>query len=166
MVPGYTRSIQVYQVPDLPLVRADEVTVNTHTLLATDQPVIVSFIYTSCGAVCPVLSATLAQARQYLGADAARVRILSISIDPAYDTPARLRAYGRQFHADGDWRFYTGDPAAIVTLQRAFDAYRGDKTNHTGLTLLRPAGQTHWVRLEGFTSARELVAELRRPPES
>ena len=166
IVPGYTRSIQDYRVPDLTLLRDDGVTVSAHELFDTEQPVIVSFIYTSCSAICPVLTATLAQARKRLGLDAEHVRIVSVSIDPDYDTPARLRAYAEQFQASGDWRFYTGNRAAIVALQKAFDAYRGDKNNHTGLALLRPAGQARWVRLEGFTSAVQLVAELRRPPES
>lgn len=161
---GMTRSIQTYQIPDLQLVRADGVTVAMAGEFATDQPVIVSFIFTSCSAICPVLTATLAQTRQRLGPDAARVRIVSVSIDPEHDTPARLRAYARQFQADGDWHFYTGPRAAIVALQKAFNAYRGDKNNHAALALIRPAGQSHWVRLEGFASAAQLEAEIRRPP--
>jgi protein SCO1/2 len=164
--PGYTRSVQDYRVPALTLTRDDGATVAATELFATDRPVVVSFIFTSCGAICPVLTSTLAQARKQLGADAGRVRIVSVSIDPEHDTPARLREYARQFQASGDWRFYTGSRSAVVAFQRAFDAYRGDKSNHTPLVLIRPPGQSRWVRLDGFTSAAELVSELHRPLDS
>jgi protein SCO1/2 len=164
VVADYTRSVRDYRVPELELVRADGATVVTSELFATDRPVVVSFIFTSCTPVCPVLTATLAQARQRLGTGAGRVRMLSVSIDPEHDTPARLREYARQFQAGGDWQFFTGSRAAIVALQKAFDAYRGDKNQHAALALVRPAGRSQWARLEGFTGAEALVAEIQRRP--
>lgn len=166
VVAGYTRTVQDYRVPDVTLLREDGVAVPASGLFETDRAVVVSFIFTSCSAICPVLTATLAQTRKQLGQEADRVRIVSVSIDPEYDTPARLRDYARQFQAGGDWHFFTGERAAIVALQSAFNTYRGDKNNHVAVALLRPAGQSRWVRLEGFTSANELVAEIRRRPES
>lgn len=160
--PGYTRSVQDYPVPDLKLIRDDGVTVAVPSLFLTDQPVVVSFIYTSCTAICPVLTSTIAQARKRLGPDAEHVRIVSVSIDPDYDTPARLRDYAHQFQAGGEWRFFTGDRAAIIEMQKAFNAYRGDKNDHAALALVRPAGQSHWIRLEGFTSAEVLMNEIKR----
>ncbi len=166
VTPAYARSIQDYRIPDLKLVRDDGITVAMPSVFATDRSVIVSFIFTSCSAICPVLSATLAQTRQRLGPDADRLRIVSVSVDPEHDTPPRLREYARQFQVSGDWRFYTGQSAAVIAMQKAFNAYRGDKNNHAALVLIRPGGQSRWVRLEGFASAAELVAEIRRPPES
>jgi protein SCO1 len=166
LIPGYARSIQDYRIPDLKLLRDDGVAVAMPGLFATDRPVVVSFIFTSCSAICPVLTATLAQTRQRLGPDAERLRIISVSIDPEHDTPARLREYARQFQAGGDWRFYTGERAAIVALQKAFNAYRGDKNNHAALALIRPAGQSRWVRVEGFANAADLATEIKRPPET
>lgn len=160
VAPGFTRSVQTYQIPDLQLVRDDGVSVSSARLFDTQQTVIVSFIFTSCTAVCPVLTATLTQTRKHLGAAADRVRIVSVSIDPDYDTPARLSAYAKQHKASGDWRFFTGNQEAIVTLQKAFNAFRGDKNNHVPLALIRPAGKRYWVRYEGFTSATVLANEI------
>ena len=162
--PGYTRSVQDYRAPDLKLIRDDGVSVAVPSLLNTARPVVVRFIYTSCTAICPLLTATIAQARKNLGPDAERVRIVSVTIDPDYDTPARLRDYARQFQAGGEWRFFTGDRATIVAMQKAFNSYRGDKNDHAPLTLVRPAGQSRWVRLEGFTSAEVLATEIKRKP--
>ena len=161
--PGYQRSVHDYNVPDVDVIDAGGVAVSSASLFATEKTVVVSFIFTSCTAICPILTATLTQTHQLLGPEAQHVRIVSISIDPDYDTPERLRDYARRFDAQGDWNFLTGERTALRELQRAFDADRGDKNNHQPLTLIRRAGQKQWVRLDGFTSAAELASEIQRP---
>ena len=46
-------------------------------------------------------------------------------------------------------------------MQRAFDAYRGDKMNHTPVTYLRARPGSRWVRLDGFATPDELEREVR-----
>jgi protein SCO1/2 len=94
-----------------------------------------------------------------LGAGRASVHLMSISIDPEQDTPARLRTYARQFHACKSWNHYSGTMGAVTAVQRAFNAYRGDKMSHVPLTLLRAAPDAPWVRFDGFARADELMAE-------
>ena len=100
-----------------------------------------------------------AQFQAKLGGDAAKVQLVSFSIDPEEDTPARLVEYAKKFHAGANWNHYTGTLGASVAVQRAFDAYRGDKMNHGPLTLMRAAHSTTWVRLDGFASADDLMME-------
>ena len=164
--PGFQRSVHDYDIPDVAVVDAGGSLVRSANLFDSHKTVVVSFIFTSCTAVCPILTATLAQARQRLGNAAEDVLMVSISIDPEYDTPARLRDYARRFGAQGDWRFLTGERHDIRELQRAFDADRGDKNNHQPLALIRHAGQKPWMRLDGFTSAAELVGEIMRVSEA
>ena len=156
----YQRSVHEYHVPDVAVVDASGAALTSTSVFDTDKTLVVSFIFTSCTAICPILTSTLTQTRQRLGPDAAHVRIVSISIDPDYDTAARLRDYAQRFNAQGDWRFLTGEQSAIRTLQRAFEADRGDKNSHQPLALIRHAGQQQWVRLDGFTSADELAHEI------
>jgi protein SCO1 len=89
------------------------------------------------------------------------VHLVSISIDPEHDTPARLSQYAKQFGAGPDWNFYTGTHAASIAAQRAFNVYRGDKMNHGPVTLVRTAAGRPWVRLDGFATPDQLLAELR-----
>jgi protein SCO1 len=96
-----------------------------------------------------------------LGAEREGVRMVSISIDPEQDTPAVLKAYARRFEAGSQWLMLTGSSADSVAVQRAFDAYRGDKMSHQPATFLRAAPGQPWVRLDGFASASEIVRELR-----
>jgi protein SCO1/2 len=160
---GYLRSENRYATPAVTLTDSRGAPVPLAPLLDADAPVILSFIYTSCTTICPVLTATLSQAQGRLAAAPRKPRLISISIDPDFDTPARLQAYAATHHAHGDdWHFLTGDAAAVVATQRAFDVYRGRKSNHIPVTLLRASAHSPWVRLEGFTSAADLVREYER----
>jgi protein SCO1/2 len=155
----YVRTVSDYDIPDVTVVDQDGSPVRFRELVASDEPLVVNFIFTSCTTICPVLSATFSQAQDDLVASARPPRLISITIDPDYDTPAQLRRYADQFHAGANWTFITGASADILAIQRSFDAYRGDKLNHIPLTFLRQSRDTPWVRLEGFTSSGELVSE-------
>ncbi len=155
------RSEAPYKVPDLPFVRDDGKSVVLSRELADDRIVVLNFIYTTCTTICPLTSQVFSVLQEKLGADRAHVHFVSISIDPEQDTTARLREYARRFHAGPGWQHYTGTVQASVAAQQAFGAYRGDKMNHEPLTLLRAAPDAPWVRIDGFASADDLLAEIR-----
>jgi protein SCO1 len=153
------RSIVNYTVPDVRLVREDGKSVGLREELDGGRSVVLSFVFTSCTSICPVTSAALGQLQRRLGDASSKVQLVSISIDPDEDTPARLAAYAKRLGAGPGWRFYTGTAAASVAVQRAFDAYGGDKMRHAPDTFVRRAGGQSWVRLRGLASADELLAE-------
>ncbi len=156
-----TRSTADYTVPRVSLVRDDAKTVSLPDELDDGRPVVLDFIFTTCSTICPVLSQNFALLQRKLGADRDRVHMVSISIDPEQDTPARLAEYAKKFKAGPQWQHYTGTAEASVAVQRAFDAYRGDKMNHTPVTFLRSAPGRPWVRIDGFATSDELAAEVR-----
>lgn len=125
------------------------------------KPTILAFIYTSCTTVCPVTSQILARTQDVLGADLSNVRIVSVSIDPEYDTPERILAYSKKFGAKAQWQHYTGTLPNTVAIQKAFGAYRGDKMNHVPVMFINGGGKKSWVQLEGFPSAERVVQEYR-----
>lgn len=159
----YTRTLALYQAPDVTLVDAAGGEVDLAAELEREGPVLLQFIFTTCPAVCPALSGLFAAAQERLGDELAGVRMISISIDPEHDTPPRLADYARRFRAGPRWRFLTGDLADVAAVQKAFAAYRPNKMQHQPLTFLRAAPSEPWVRLDGFLSAAELVDEVRRP---
>lgn len=150
-----------YIVPPITMVRDDGKTVQLADELNDGRPVVLNFIYTSCSGICPLASHTFSQLQRKLGADRDRVHLVSISIDPEEDTPARLHEYAQRYHAGPSWQHYTGTVAASLTAQRAFDVYRGDKMGHTPVTLVRTAPGTPWVRFDGFATPDVLLQELR-----
>ena len=159
---GYLRTEAEYLVPDVLLTNQDGERVSLRQLLAGPKPVLLNYIFTSCTTICPVLSASFAQTQRSLGDEADKVRLVSISIDPEHDTPTRLRDYAQRFRAAEGWELLTGSREDIVAVQKAFDAFRGDKMNHIPVTFIHVADDSPWIRLEGFPSADELVSEYRR----
>jgi len=91
--------------------------------------VALTFIYTRCPVpdFCPLMNrhfATLQDAVRQRR-DLADVRLLSVTLDPAYDTPPVLKAHATLFHADPKiWSFLTGDPQALDTFAAQFGIYR------------------------------------------
>lgn len=156
---GLQRSQASYAVPEVTLINQDGKPLSLPALLDTDRPVMLNFIFTSCTAICPAMSATFSEVQSELGSDSERVLMISVSIDPEYDTPDALAAYARRFDAGPQWQFLTGSLDDSIAVQRAFDADRGDKMNHAPLTLLRAAPKGPWVRYEGFARSADLVKE-------
>ena len=148
-------------IPELKMVRQDGAQVSLDKELNDGRPVVLNFVYTSCTTICPVSSQEFSLLQEKLGKAQERVHLVSISIDPEQDTPARLREYAGHFRAGKDWDYYTGDPAASLKAQLAFGVYRGDKMSHVPVTLLRTAPGNQWVRLDGFATAEQMHAELR-----
>jgi len=155
-----TRQVEV-KLPAIKLVRADGKTVDLATELADPRPLLLNFIFTTCTAICPVMSQVFSEVQGQMGADSGKLRMVSISIDPEQDTPARLTEYAKRFQAGPQWQFYTGTAGASIAAQKAFGAYRGDKMNHEPLTFLRQAPGSAWVRIDGLASPDELVRQLR-----
>jgi len=155
------RSTAHYEVPPIALVRDDGQRVSLPQEMNDGRPVVLNFIFTSCGSICPLMSQVFGEFQQRLGADAQHVHLMSISTDPEEDTPERLSEYARQFGAGPQWQHYTGTLEASLKAQRAFDVYRGDKMSHAPVTLLRAAPGQPWRRIDGFITPDELVKEYR-----
>ncbi|WP_409410194.1 SCO family protein [Burkholderia sp. Bp9142] len=161
VMPGTVHTMVEYAAPSVQLVRDDGQAVSLVKELDDGRPVILTFIYTSCTTICPMISQTLEQLQGELGADRDKVHIMSISIDPEADTPERLRTYAARFGAGPEWQHYTGTVDASVAAQRAFNVYRGDKMNHTPVTFVRAAPGQPWLRIDGFATPTELLAAYR-----
>lgn len=85
---------------------------------ARGKVVVMAFGYTSCPDVCPMMLARMAEALRALGPRAEQVVPLFISVDPARDTPERLREYVRWFHPA--IKGLTGSPEALLKVARQY----------------------------------------------
>jgi protein SCO1/2 len=150
-----------YQVPAVTLLDQRGRKVAFDRALDDGRPVILNFIFTSCTTICPVMTQIFVQVQAQLAGEGGKLHMVSVSIDPEYDTPARLLDYTRQHGAGAQWDFYTGTNAASIRVQQAFDAYRGDKMNHEPLVLVRGPHGGSWLRLDGFASAQAIVGAYR-----
>jgi protein SCO1/2 len=146
-----------YAVPPVQLVRQDGQRVSLPQELDDGRAVVMNFIFTTCETTCPLSSQTFAAFQRKLGPERSKVHMVSISIDPEQDTPARLRAYAKKFGAGPQWQHYTGTQQASQAAQQAFGAYRGDKMSHAPLTLIRAAPGQPWTRIDGFVTPDQLL---------
>ena len=79
------------------------------------HPTIVSFLFTRCDTICPVTTMKMAKIQEKTFDKGAQIKLVSISVDPKYDTPDRLAEYAQRYHADATrWRFITGTTARHI----------------------------------------------------
>jgi protein SCO1 len=123
--------------------------------------VLLASLPTTCTTICPVMSTAFSRVPAKLGAEAGKLRMISVSVDPENDKPAQLKDYAGHFGAGANWQFFTGSAADVETMLRAFDNYHADKMDYGPLTFLRPAPGKPWVRINGIASAEDLVREYR-----
>lgn len=84
------------------------------------------FIFTNCSGTCPIMSVSMRELTKKVPKDAP-VKFVSISVDPARDTPEALRKYAERFRTDSRWIFLTGDRDSIVDLSvKGFKLAAGD----------------------------------------
>jgi protein SCO1/2 len=78
---------------------------------------IVSFIFTRCDTICPITTMKMANLQEKTFDVGDRVKLVSFSVDPTYDTPERLTAYAERYKADATrWRFVTGPVDQVRAL--------------------------------------------------
>ncbi len=149
-------------MPELAVRRQDGKAQTLRQALDDGRPVMLNFIFTTCTAICPVTSQVFTEVREGLGPQRDAVHVVSVSIDPEFDTPARMSDYAKRFSPGGAWSFYTSNVKDSVAIQKAFNAYQGDKMNHLPITFLRAAPGAPWVRYDGFAAPSTLLAEVRK----
>lgn len=126
--------------PDFTLTSQDGTEVTLESLRG--KVVAVTFIYTWCPDICPMLTDKMARVQDQLGEHfGSDVAFVSITFDPKRDTPEVLKEYAEAFDADlSGWSFLTGDPEAVreVAGRYGVAVVRGpDGTiDHTLLTTL------------------------------
>ena len=137
--PGSYRLPVLWPAADGRLLDSDGRSLQLHDLLS-DRVVILSFIYTHCNDIngCPLATFVQSQLQSPIMADPQlrqRVRLITVSFDPARDTPEAMAAFGARFREEGfDWRFLTGSSAAALEpLLAAYDQSTQLSENEQGV---------------------------------
>lgn len=127
---------------------------------------VLAFIYTRCAdpSMCPLVTAKFGRMTKLLGDTP--VRLLEVTLDPAYDTPAVLRRYGRAVGADGvRWTLATGEPGAIAAFAERsglfVDRPRPGLILHTEAVLIARNGILENTFTGNDWTAGEVAAEAR-----
>lgn len=127
-----------------------------------DRLVAIDFIYTRCPLpdVCPRLSANFALLQRRFGG---RLALLSITIDPQYDTPPVLAEYARRWQAGSNWHFLSGSTAQIREVAEQFGLLYWPEDGlmtHTSATALIGRGGTLLALIEGSAYTSRQLTDL------
>jgi cytochrome oxidase Cu insertion factor (SCO1/SenC/PrrC family) len=145
-------------VPDTTLLDQNGREVRFKTDVLGDKTVAIQFIFTTCRAICPVLGAAFAKVQDRLGDRLGKdISLVSVSIDPVTDTPARMKQWGEQFGARPGWTLLTGEKEKIENLLKALDA-----SNHNApVVLLGNLRTGEWIRsYDEITAPEKLYTQL------
>jgi protein SCO1 len=167
------RRLQVHRAPvpapSISVVTPSQGTQPLAALLGPGRSVtVLSFFYTRCPSICLALGSTLQQMQQALQQPPqTAVRLLSLSFDPAHDSPDALQAYSRQMRADPAlWQFATPvDAAALHRLLKPFGVVvvadgRGGYDHNAALLVVNRQGQL--VRIFDDTDPEAALAFARQ----
>lgn len=123
--------------------------------------VVMDFVYTTCTTVCPVLSALFGQVQARLGERVGRdVTLVSVTVDPLRDTPARLKEYSARFDAGPGWIWLTGQKPAVDGVLKSLGAYTSNFVDHPALVLVGDGATGKWTRYYGFPDPAQILAKV------
>ena len=157
-------------VPRLTKVPAPEALYPAATFTLTDQtgaafssdalrgkPYVASFMFTSCNGICPRMNGVMARLQRELPA---QVQLVSFTVDPETDTPAKLKEYAQNLKADPNrWHFLTStDKSKLVEAAKGMKLTFVDwPASHSDrIVLVDAAGQ---VRGTPFKSTDDAEVE-------
>lgn len=166
-------------LPDVRLTDQDGNSRRFYSDVLKGRIAVIAFIYTSCRDICPVVTARLAQVQDRLNQDrlnqdraagaagatgaaaAAEPVFVAISIDPATDTPARLKDYADAFGVGPGFTFLTGAPEDIALVRHKLGERSRKLVEHSRTLLLYNDATGEWARDSAFGDLTVLATTIR-----
>jgi protein SCO1 len=151
--------------PNVALRNQDSTTVRFYDDLIKNRVVMINFMFTICTSICPRTTANLARVEELLGERLGRdVWMISVSVDPANDTPEVLRKYATRYGAKPGWSFVTGKLSDIDQIRRKLGAYDndGDKTQHSGVLIYGNEATGQWAAMPALADPATIVRSVTR----
>ena len=131
---------------------------------------VLTFVFTRCPVpnFCPRMSNNFGELQETIKSSTgtlANARLLSVTLDPAYDTPKILSDYAAFHHADSKiWSFATGDEKEIDSLTRAFSVYRqnegGTISHGLATALINKEGKIDKIWRGNAWTPAEIIKEI------
>ncbi len=125
--------------------------------------VMINFIYTSCEESCPSITRAIVDVKEWIPELFGNpVHFVSISVDPATDTPERLRAFAKKYHADVEgWTFLTGRPDNVVRILNRLGHFADGRDAHSTLLIAGNVPARRWSKIRLGPPAVAIAERLR-----
>ena len=150
-------AISSIRIPDVAVLDQHGKSLNFYRDLVKGRVVAVNFVFTTCTAICPSLTATFRKVQQQLQENSVDAQLISISVDPTTDTPERLHAFAEKFKVEPGWTFVTGSTSDIDSILKEFGVAVANKNDHTPMILIGNDGTGYWTRTYGLSSPTAIV---------
>ena len=149
------------EIPLAEMVTQNSEPVDLRSDVVSDRIVVLDFIYTTCTTVCPVLTAIMSQVNGQLAERIGKdVILVSMTVDPKRDTPARLKKYSSNFRTDDGWLWLTGDKPIVDGVLRKLGAYTANFEDHPAMILVGDGRTGQWSRFVGFPGVDAIVDKV------
>lgn len=126
--------------------------------LIKGKTVVIDVMFTSCTGVCPVLSRTFAQIQEHVGDRLGKdVYLLSFSVDPTNDTPAKLKEYAGRFGARPGWYFLTGPKENVDAALKKLGQYVETREAHQNIFIIGNDRTGLWKKAFGLADAKDIL---------
>jgi len=143
---------------DVQLVNQDGQTMRLYSDLLRGKTVVINSFFATCQAACPAISAKLAEIQNHLGDHLGNdVSLISITLDPETDTPAKLKAYAKRVNARPGWYFLTGTKENVELALQKLGQYVEDKNGHLNVIIIGNDRTGLWKKAFGLAPAKELI---------
>jgi protein SCO1/2 len=143
---------------DVELINQDGQKMRFYSDVLKDKVVIINTFFTTCTGVCPPINRNLEKVQEALGDRLGKDAFLvSMSVDPETDTPARLKEYSRTFHARTGWIFLTGKKENVDWALYKLGQYIETKDSHTNIIIIGNEPKGLWKKAFGLAKADELM---------
>jgi protein SCO1/2 len=129
--------------------------------LIKDRTVAINFVFTSCTTICPLMGTSFARVQELLGDQAKDVALISVSIDPEHDTPAKLTAWSKRFGVRPGWTLITGRKQDIDRLLKSLGVYTPNPLSHAPVAIIGRESRGVWRRLDGLAPPSRVVSVIR-----
>lgn len=143
---------------DVILVDQDGRELRFYSDLLQGKVVVISSFFAACTGACPVTARNMQQIQQWLGDRLGKdVVMLSITVDPATDTPPRLKEMAGELGARPGWYFLTGTRANVdLALGKLGSAVQQPK-DHNNLIFVGNEPTGLWKKAFGLAASEELI---------
>ncbi len=142
---------------DVELVNQNGEKMRLYSDLLKDKVVVINFFFATCQGSCLPMNRNVQKVQEVfgdrLGKDA---YIISISVDPTVDTPARLKEYAGKLGARPGWYFMTGDKANVEFALKKLGQYVENREDHTNIILIGNERTGLWKKAFGLAKSDEL----------
>lgn len=146
---------------DVELVDQDGQKHRFYSDLLAGRTVVVDAFYTSCNGACPVMEQKLATLQDWLGDRLGKeAYLLSITVDPQVDTPARLKEYSQRLGARPGWFFLTGKKENVDWALYKLGYFVEQKEAHSNLLIMGKESTGLWKKVFGLATSDDIIHSL------